>query len=213
MDYKLLKNKQYFVTAIGTDIGKTHFVTKLYDILLQSGQKANIIKPIISGFDVDNDNDTIKILKSLKLPINQDNLNKISPFRLKLPLSPDIAAKKEGVNFDFNKITDFCLHNIALSKKNDEFLLIEGAGGVMSPITYDKTFIDLIYQLQIPVLLVVGNYLGSISHTLTAIKILEQYNINLEAIIFNFRKNGEAGNSDEILNSLQKFTDHKIIIL
>ena len=65
MDYKLLKNKQYFVTAIGTDIGKTHFVTKLYDILLQSGQKANIIKPIISGFDVDNDNDTIKILKSL----------------------------------------------------------------------------------------------------------------------------------------------------
>jgi dethiobiotin synthetase len=61
--------------------------------------------------------------------------------------------------------------------------------------------------------LVTSNYLGSISHTLTAIKVLEQNNIDLEAIIFNFRENKNAGESQEILESLKNFTSHKIITL
>ena len=148
MDYKLFQNKQYFVTAIGTDIGKTYFTLKLYNILSQSGQKANIIKPLISGFDLDNNNDTIQILNSLNLERNTQNLDKISPFRLKFPLSPDIAAKRENIKLDFNKITDFCQKNIEKSRKNDEFLLIEGAGGIMSPLTSSTTFIDLMHKLD-----------------------------------------------------------------
>lgn len=213
MDYKLFQNKQYFVTAIGTDIGKTYFTLKLHNILSQSGQKSNIIKPLISGFDLDNNNDTIQILEALNLERNTQNLDKISPFRLKFPLSPDISAKREGIKLDFNKISDFCQKNIEKSKKNNEFLLIEGAGGVMSPLTSNKTFLDLMKELQIPVILITSNYLGSISHTLTAIKILEEYKIDIEYIIFNFRSEKQAGESEEMLESLTKFTDHKIITI
>jgi len=94
INYKLFRNKQYFVTAIGTDIGKTHFVTNLYQTLLNNSQKANIIKPVISGFDSDN-NDTLEILDILKLENNSENIDKISPFRLKFPLSPDIQPKEK----------------------------------------------------------------------------------------------------------------------
>jgi len=212
INYKLFRNKQYFVTAIGTDIGKTHFVTNLYQTLLNNSQKANIIKPVISGFDSYN-NDTLEILDILKLENNSENIDKISPFRLKFPLSPDIAAKREEKEFNFNEIKDFCLKNIKKSKESDEFLLIEGAGGVMSPITSNKNFLDLMQELQIPVLLVISNYLGSISHTLTAIKSLEQYNINLEYIIFNFREDSNSGSALEMLESLNNFTDQKIILL
>jgi len=210
---KLLKNKQYFITAIGTDIGKTYFTTNLCQTLLNNNQKANIIKPVISGFESDNDNDTLLILESLGLEKNINNINKVSPFRLKFPLSPNIAAKREGVKFEFNKIIDFCLENIARARKKDEFLFIEGAGGVMTPITNNKTFLDLMKELSIPVILVINNYLGSISHSLTAIKSLEQYNIDLEYIILNFRSDNSSAKPSEILESLNNFTNHQIITL
>lgn len=210
---KLLQNKQYFITAIGTDIGKTYFTTNLCQTLLNNNQKANIIKPVISGFEFDNDNDTLLILESLGLEKNINNINKVSPFRLKLPLSPNIAAKREGVKFEFSKIIDFCLENIARARKKDEFLFIEGAGGVMTPITNNKTFLDLMKELSIPVILVINNYLGSISHTLTAIKSLEQYNIDLEYIILNFRSDNSSVKPSEMLESLNNFTNKQIITL
>ena len=83
----------------------------------------------------------------------------------------------------------------------------------MSPLTSNKTFLDLMKELQIPVILITSNYLGSISHTLTAIKILEEYKIDIEYIIFNFRSEKQAGESEEMLESLTKFTDHKIITI
>tara|TARA_B110000259_G_scaffold185842_1_gene235750 strand:- start:5747 stop:6397 length:651 start_codon:yes stop_codon:yes gene_type:complete len=211
---KLLASKQYFVTAIGTDIGKTYFTTSLCQILLNIGQKANIIKPVISGFTLNDDsNDTLTILNSLGMEKNIDNIDKISPFRLKLPLSPDIASRGEGVELSFDKITDFCLDNIKKSKRSNEFLFIEGAGGVMTPVTHDKTFVDLMQKLPIPVILIISNYLGSISHALTAIKVLEQCNVDLEYIILNFREGMESGTALEMLESLNRFTNKKIIVL
>ena len=133
---------KYFVTGTGTDVGKT-YITKL--LCKEKGWSA--LKPVECG-----SNDS-KILGCQPL------------YKFKAPLAPNMAAKLEGVEIDFNKIIEFCQKSAAN--------LIEGAGGVMSPITDDKTNLDLIKALGLPVILVCGSYLGSITHTLTALAVLK----------------------------------------
>ncbi|MFT6105818.1 MAG: dethiobiotin synthetase [Rickettsiales bacterium] len=200
---------QFFVTGTGTDIGKTFVLEKLSNKLLLEGKKINLIKPIISGFSGDDPNsDSAKILKILGKDLNEENLNKISPYRFDAPLSPNIAASIENKNIDFEELVFFCQNRIAEARKNNYYLLIEGAGGVMTPIDNNKTFADLMFALKIPAILVTGNYLGTISHTLTAIKSLEVHGIEIAKIIFN-QKDGEVDNFGN-LETLRKFTDIKI---
>jgi dethiobiotin synthetase len=79
----------------------------------------------------------------------------------------------------------------------------------MTPITDDKVFADLIFDLNIPTILVAGNYLGTISHTLTAIKTMSTYNIKIAEVILNIR-DGDNVDVNETLRTLRKFTDLKI---
>mgnify|MGYP000968404375 CR=1 FL=1 len=170
---------QYFVAAISTDIGKTHFVTKY----CRKIEHSFAIKPIISGFKKeDHESDSAKILNALGLEINQHNLDLISPWRFELAASPHIAANDE---INFTELVDFCHNNIKKAQKAGKTLFIESAGGIMTPINKDKTFIDLAQKLQIPVILITANFLGSISQTLCCIESLKSRNITIETIIVN----------------------------
>jgi dethiobiotin synthetase len=189
----------YFITGTDTGIGKTVITCALTNQLRKKGKKVASIKPIISGWS-DHNSDTHQILKSLDLPVTPENIDKISPWRLKAPLSPDIAAKKENREIAFDDVVKFCQQY----GNGPDYLFIEGAGGVMTPVTGNKTIADLIFALQIPVLLVTGTYLGSISHTLTALKTLESYNIKTDCVIVNQSQN--CVGADDIIQSLQNFT-------
>jgi len=177
----MMKKKSYLVIAIGTDIGKTYFVENICRILRKKKESVLAIKPIISGFkDGDKNNDSAKILSALGLEISKKNLDSISPWRFKKAVSPHFAGE---INFD--EVKKFCLQKIAAAKKQKQFLFIEAAGGVMTPINDKKTFLDLAAELKIPVLLVTANYLGSISHTLCAVEALKNRKIVIEKIIIN----------------------------
>ncbi len=203
-------NKIFFVTATGTDIGKTFIVEKLCQELIKKGKKCNAIKPIISGFDIDDlNNDSAKLLKILGKKNNLENINEISPWRFKKPLSPNIAANLEKKPINFSMLIKFCQKQIKLAKKNDEFLFIEGAGGIMTPISNNKTFLDLIEKLKIPVILVIGDYLGTISHSLTAIKVIEAKNIEIDHIIFNEKTKSTI--NQKIIKTLKGFTKINIL--
>lgn len=199
---------QFFITATGTDIGKTFFVENFCRQLIKEGKKIKVIKPVISGFDdADENGDLHKILRALNKIPSQENFNEISLYRFKEPLSPNIAAAKENQKIDFEKIVQFCQEKIDDAQKNNHHLLIEGAGGVMTPISDDKTFADLISVLKIPAILIAGNYLGTISHTLTAVKALQSYNIEIAKIILNCRKDDKISAQDN-LRTLNNFTKH-----
>jgi dethiobiotin synthetase len=205
-------SKVFFITATGTDIGKTFFVEKFCRELIGRGEKCNAIKPVISGFsDEDLNSDLAKILKVLGKEINAKNIAEISPWRFTEPLSPNIAAELESKSINFLEVVNFCQNKIDKAKKNGEYLLIEGAGGVMTPITHDKTFLDLIEQLKIPVILVTGNYLGTISHTLTAVTAIENRNIKIDQIIFNCQGKNKA--DEKIVQTLKTLTKNQISIL
>src|SRR5262245_46805694 len=156
----------YFVTSTGTDIGKTFVTAGLIRYLRESSQPVAALKPVVSGYDssVVETSDPAVLLSALGRQITANEIERIAPWRFRAPLSPDIAAAREGRTIDFDKLIAFSRAAIAAATGP---LFIEGVGGVMVPLDANRTVLDWMAALEIPLLLVVGGYLGTISHTLT----------------------------------------------
>jgi dethiobiotin synthetase len=172
----------YFVTSTGTDIGKTFVTAGLIRYLREAGQAVQALKPVVSGYDtsVVETSDPAVLLNALGQPIDAGTIERIAPWRFRAPLSPDLAAAREGRNIDFGKLIDFSRQEIAATKG---ILFIEGVGGIMVPLDAERTVLDWMAALQIPLLLVVGGYLGTISHTLTALDVLAAHHLKVAAIV------------------------------
>lgn len=210
---KLLKTqlmKVYFVAGIGTDIGKTFLVENLCRIL----PNAMAIKPIASGFlDGDKNSDSAKILSALGKKNSLENINAITPWRFFDGLSPHFAAEISGAKIDFAEVTNFCQQKILEAKNSDQFLFIEAAGGVMTPINNEKTFLDLAAELKIPLLLVSANYLGAISHTLCAVQALKARRVEVAKIIVNDALPTSPQSSISLIPTLKNFTALEVVSL
>lgn len=154
-----------FVTGIGTEIGKT-----VCSAILTTYFKADYWKPVQSG-DLDF-SDSMKI----KNWTGEDTICHPETYRFQLAASPHQSAKEEGIVIDLNKFK--------IPETNNN-LIIEGAGGLMVPLNDSHFIIDLIEKLNVPVVLVVKNYLGCINHTLLSIMVLHQRKINLKYLILN----------------------------
>jgi dethiobiotin synthetase len=172
----------YFVTSTGTDIGKTFVTAGLIRYMREAGQAVHALKPVVSGYDtsVVETSDPAVLLNALGLPIDAGTIGRIAPWRFRAPLSPDLAAAREGRSVDFGKLIDFSRREIAAAKG---MLFIEGVGGIMVPLDVDRTVLDWMAALQIPIVLVVGGYLGTISHTLTALDVLAAHHLKVAAIV------------------------------
>ncbi len=199
----MLQYKIYFIAAVGTDIGKTFLVENLCRKISNS----LAIKPIASGFrDDDKSSDSAKILTALGKEIALKNLDEISPWRFEEAVSPHFAAQNLGVKIDFEKVKDFCVEKISIAKQSDQFLFIEAAGGVMTPLNDDKTFLDLADALKIPVLLVTANYLGAISHTLSAVEAVKARGLMIEKIIVNETLPSQQNKSQSPISTIENFS-------
>ena len=165
----------YFITSCGTDIGKTYCTVQMIQSLLKMGQKVKALKPVISGFDPGDwaHSDAGQLLKASKLALTDENLHHISPWRYRAPLAPSIAAALENRSLSLDEVAAFCQRHI----RDDTITLVEGVGGIMAPMTPHQTVRDWVSFLHWPVILVVGSYLGSLSHTLTAIEALNAVKI------------------------------------
>ncbi|MBC8338957.1 MAG: dethiobiotin synthase [Alphaproteobacteria bacterium] len=174
--------KTLFVTATGTGVGKTYVTAGLASALSQQGRSVRILKPIISGFDESkpDDSDTAVLLKSLGLSLTDETLEACSPWRFADPLSPDMAARREGRAIDFDTLVDFCR---TAEAGDEDVLLIEGVGGAMVPLDDSHTVLDWIQALGAPALVVAGSYLGTLSHTLTTVATLRERAIDIAAVI------------------------------
>jgi dethiobiotin synthetase len=171
-----------FITAAGTDVGKTFVAAGLIRHLKAKGREIDAIKPVLSGFDPahSGDSDCGVLLRALGLPLTDEEIEDISPWRFAAPLSPDMAARHEGKEIDFEQLESFCE---TAMEEAEGHLLIEGVGGVMVPLDQSNTVLDWIVSLDVPSLLVTGTYLGSISHTLTAFEVLDAEECSVSAIV------------------------------
>lgn len=173
-----------FVTATGTDIGKTFVTSGLIRAIRGNGQTAQALKPIVSGFSpaTAGVSDPGVLLDAMGDSVTPEALDRMSPWRFGAPLSPDMAATREGRSIDFDALVQFSMNGIAHARGT---LLIEGVGGVMVPLDDRRTVLDWMKALDLPVLLVTGSYLGTISHTLTACDVLARTGLTLRAIALN----------------------------
>ncbi|MDE0333379.1 MAG: dethiobiotin synthase [Defluviicoccus sp.] len=176
--------RAFFVTAAGTEIGKTLVTAALVHQLREAGRAVRALKPIISGLDEAPlaESDSAQLLDAMGRPVDETEVAGISPWRFGAPLSPHMAAAAEGREIDLSALLGFCRSEMEASAAAGEFLLIEGVGGVMVPITTRETVLDWISALGLPAVLVGGSYLGALSHTLTAARTLNAEDVEIAAI-------------------------------
>lgn len=161
---------KYFVSGIGTEVGKT-----IVSAILAEALKADYWKPIQAG-DLEQ-SDSIKVRDLLS---NESTQIHTESYQLKLPMSPHAASEKEQVAIELSAMP---LPNTSRP------LIVEGAGGLLVPINKKECIIDLIDSLKLEVILVSKHYLGSINHTLLSIEALNARDIPIKGIIFNGQPN------------------------
>jgi dethiobiotin synthetase len=171
-----------FVTATGTDVGKTFVVCALARELLARGVKLRVLKPVATGFDARDieQSDSGKLLRAQGLPLDVANLDATTPWRFAAPLSPDMAARRENRTLPFAKLVAFCKES-----RDADLTLIEGIGGVMVPLDAKHTVLDWIERIRAKVVLAAGSYLGTLSHTLTAVACLQARGVGPVAIVIS----------------------------
>jgi 8-amino-7-oxononanoate synthase len=155
----------FIVTGTGTGVGKTVFAAGLMQAL-----DGVYWKPVQAGLDPDSDTDRVRVLSDLPagrfLP---------EAYRLRTPVSPHEAAAREGVAIDPERLG---------IPGGERPLVIEGAGGLMVPLTDEVLFIDMFARWQLPVILVAGTGLGTINHTLLSIEALRSRGISIHGVAF-----------------------------
>ena len=147
-------------------------------------EKSVALKPVVSGFDAQNfaASDPATLLAACGQKPTLEAIAEISPWRFAAPLSPDQAAAQEGRMIDLAEVRRFCVDAIASA---EDVVIIEGIGGLMVPLDAKHTICDLIGAAGLPLLLVAGTYLGSLSHTLTAIEVATKRGLKIAGLVLN----------------------------
>ncbi len=200
--------KALFVAGCGTDIGKTYVTALLVRQLVSAGRKVVALKPLVSGVCDWRDpafaaSDTAILIQAQGLPLSEATIEACSPWRFTAPLSPDMAAAREGRSVKLGEIVDWTRDAIARAPK-DAMVVIEGVGGAMSPISEDATGLDWLQALGCAALLVTGSYLGAISHTLTTHAAMTARGVDICGVIVN-ETPGATVDLSETAAALQRF--------
>jgi len=193
-----------FVTATGTEIGKTFVTAGLIRQLRAAGRAVGALKPVVTGFDIVTAaaSDPAVLLAALGKPIARAEIDRIAPFRFAAPFAPDLAARREHRTLDFDALVDFSRRAMRV---HDGTLLIEGVGGIMVPLDASHTVLDWMIALHLPLVLVTGSYLGSISHTLTCLEVLRHAGLRVKALVIN-ETPGSTVPMQDTAETLTRFT-------
>jgi dethiobiotin synthetase len=161
--------QSYFITGTDTGVGKTYIACKLIKQYVAKGYKVVGMKPVAAGCELIDGawvNEDVKLLteaSNVKAPINL-----INPYCFKAPIAPHIAAQHEGVEISLDVIVS-AYHQLT---QMADIVIVEGAGGLLVPLNSEHTIANLIAELNIPTILVVGLKLGCINHALLSTEVL-----------------------------------------
>ena len=198
--------KSLFVTGTDTDVGKTYVTAGLAVSLRKSGVDVGVMKPFAAGLKQKTGfkSEDVEILANASEVNDPENL--INPQFFPIPASPYTAWKNLKIKPKVSSI----LSSFKELKKIHEMILVEGMGGIMTPILKDYFVSDLIKEMKIPSVIVCRTKVGTINHTIMTIKMCEKYRIPLRGIIINdFDSDGY--NIKELTRDLKNLTGIPIL--
>jgi len=194
-----------FITATASDVGKTFVAASLIRHLRDMGRQVDAIKPIVEGYDPAQaaNSDPGILLAALGLPFSPEAIERISPWRFRSAISPELAARQEHRGIDVDEVVAYC--ETAIERRRD-ILLIEGVGGIMVPLDEERTMLDVMMALRLPLILVTGSYPATISHTLTALDSLFRRDMTVMATIVS-ETPGSAVPLDDAVATIGRYTE------
>ena len=192
------------LTVLGshTDVGKTYVACALLRGLVARGLDVAPRKPVLSGVISDDigalvASDAGLMLAAAGRRVDRRGVEEVAPLRFRQPVAPDAAARAEGRTLRLGDVI------AAATAPPEQVVLVETAGGVMSPVADDGLVVDVAVAIGLPCVLVVGAYLGGISHGLSAHAVLRQRGLEVVAVVVN-RADG-AGVVDDDVEPFRRF--------
>ncbi len=170
-------HKGIFVTGTDTGVGKTYVACSIARALKAHGGKVGVMKPIASG----DRHDAQKLIDAADA---RESLSMVNPVFLKHPLAPLMAARLAGKKIDLASVWK----NYRLLGKLHEFMIVEGAGGILVPIKKKYNVLDMIKEFALPVVVVARPYLGTINHTMLTVDRLTSEGVRTLGIVINCRQ-------------------------
>ena len=194
-----------FVTGTDTNVGKTLVTGLLARFFLAKGADVTTQKWVQTGCDDFDESDVkthLNIMNKSGSPLPEQ-----IPYCFKMPYAPHLAAGKENIKINIEKIKSDFEH----LKQNHDSVIVEGAGGVCIPMTKDNMVMDLVVRLQIPVVVVVSNKLGSINHALLTVEYLRMRKIKTIGLIFNNTKDVPVEVAQDNPRIIGEITNYQIL--
>jgi dethiobiotin synthetase len=171
-----------FITGSDTGVGKTVVAAGLAALLRKNGLDVGVMKPISTGcISRRGERIAFDARFLLRAAGVEDPIDLVCPYRLKTPAAPLVAAEQEGITIDLDRIEKTYRQ---LSNRH-RVILVEGIGGLLTPITPTATVIDLAHRLQLPLIIVSSTRLGTLNHTLLTVRWAQQTGAIVLGVIFN----------------------------
>ncbi|MCA1981035.1 MAG: dethiobiotin synthase [Calditerrivibrio sp.] len=179
--------KLIFITGTDTDVGKTYITGLIGRSLLARDKNVITMKPLQTGSSGISE-DIITHRKIMGIDLHRFDLDGITnPYNFPFPASPHLSARISKVEIDIKKIKN----NISHLSKNFDYVIIEGAGGLIVPITGKYTIVDLISDLRLPVIVVTTPKIGTLNHTFLSLEFLKNRKVDVLSVIYNNYTNKE----------------------
>lgn len=205
-----MKKLGLFIIGTDTDAGKTFVTSTLGGLIREVYENVNILKPIASGAKISENGeifseDAREILRLSNLPYSLERT--INPICLAGEFSPKIAAKKSNVDIDMKKLSSY----IKAKVNNSDYTIIEGAGGLTTPLTDEYRLDEWIKELGYPVLLVCDGKLGCLNRVLLTTMALKFHKIPLVGIILNDMANTDKELLMSNIKEIENYTGKEIL--
>lgn len=192
---------KYFISGIGTDVGKSWATGWLANNFIKEG-KSVITQKFIQTGNEGRSEDIEVHRKIMGIPMTDDDREMLTaPEIFSYPCSPDLASKIDNREINFKKIEEA---SDELERRYD-IVLIEGAGGIMVPLKDDYLTIDYIDAHRLPTVVVTNGQLGSINHTLLTLEAIRQRGIQLSEVIYNHHFDKDKTICDDTIMYLKKY--------
>ena len=171
----------FFVTGTDTDVGKTCVSAAIAKYLHDNDIDVGVMKPFASGYKATPDSVSEDVEILMKYSGVKDSVHLINPYYFEIPTSPYDASKQLNLDIDISKVIESYRQLTSIH----DVVIVEGIGGIMTPISKNYFVSDLIYDLQLESIVVTGSKIGTVNHFMLTYEHAQQKNLNLKGFLVN----------------------------